>query len=368
MPGLSYRLLLDGAPPAPGLLEQVRLLEVEDHAAMAGMLRLRVGVGVKPGGSGWNVLDDGLFGRLSKVRVSVQVGARSEALIETHVVDARATLSNAPGGSALDVVAMDGAVLLSLDEVVKAWPNMADGDIATAIFANHGLVPVVDATQPARQELAVTTVQRGTDLAFLRQLAARNGFECFVALNPRTGVPEGHFHKPKLDAQPQGVLSVNLGPATNVNRFEARHDMLRPVAAEARGVDVATASGQSGQAEDQTQKVMGQPAPGGRRKVLLSGSGLSDAAELQTLAQAVADQSSWAVTAEGELNTAAYGGVLRARQPVLVRGAGQRFSGLYYVERVLHSFSDAGHVQRFSLRRNGLGVTPQDNYAGGGAA
>jgi len=106
------------------------------------------------------------------------------------------------------------------------------------------------------------------------------------------------------------------------------------------------------------------------RKVLLSGTGLAQAGELQTYAQAVADESAWALTAEGELDTAAYGGVLRARRPVLVRGAGQRLSGAWYVERVLHTFTADGYTQRFALRRNALGVTGQERFAdaGSGAA
>ena len=78
------------------------------------------------------------------------------------------------------------------------------------------------------------------------------------------------------------------------------------------------------------------------------------------------DESAWALTAEGELDTAAYGAVLRAKRPVLVRGAGPRFSGTWYVERVLHTFTPDGYTQRFALRRNALGVTGQERFAGAG--
>ena len=68
---------------------------------------------------------------------------------------------------------------------------------------------------------------------------------------------------------------------------------------------------------------------------------------MQRYAQAVVDRSSWSIVAEGELNTVAYAKVLRAKQPVMVRGVGQQFSGRYYVERVLHTITgDGTWIQR----------------------
>src|SRR5207249_1296995 len=116
---------------------------------------------------------------------------------------------------------------------VRVWPDMTDGDIAKAIFGEYQFVAKVASTQPARQDDDAATVQRGTDIQFLRQLATRNGFECFVEVDPASGTVEGHFHPPNLDETPQGVLSVNLGSATNVDVFTARFDMLRPVEVEA---------------------------------------------------------------------------------------------------------------------------------------
>jgi len=48
---------------------------------------------------------------------------------------------------------------------------------------------------------------------------------------------------------------------------------------------------------------------------------------------------------------------------VLVRGAGKQFSGLYYVEKVLHVFTGDGYIQRFSLRRNALGLTKREDFS-----
>ena len=97
--------------------------------------------------------------------------------------------------------------------------------------------------------------------------------------------------------------------------------------------------------------------------MLLSQHGMAQSGEMQRYAQAVVDRSSWSIVAEGELNTVAYGGVLKAKQPVMVRGAGREFSGRYYVERVLHIIeSDGTYRQRFTLRRNAVGLTGQERF------
>ena len=49
-----------------------------------------------------------------------------------------------------------------------------------------------------------------------------------------------------------------------------------------------------------------------------------------------------------------YGGVLRARELVGVRGAGPAFDGLYYVQSVTHKIKRGEYKQNFTLTRNGL--------------
>jgi phage protein D len=365
---ISYALQIDGAPITPELLASTQQIEVEDHAEMADMLRLRLAVGVREDGSAWNVLDDNLFARLSNIKVDVSVaGGRPETVINGYVIETHVTFSNQPGQSVLNVVAMDPTVLMNLDEQVRPWPNMSDSDIATAIFSDraYDFAPVVDSTSWRRQEADQTTLQRGTDIQFLQQIAKRNGFECYVETNSLTGRSEGHFHAPVLDKTPQGVLSVNMGETTNVNAFSARYEMLRPVTAQVTGLDAETRDTQPAHVTSSSRRALGTSvAVGGDkpRKVLLHRTGMAQAGELQAYAQAVVDQSAMAIKAEGELNTIAYGSLLHAKRLVAVRGAGRQFSGIYYVERVLHTFGGEGYKQRFSLRRNALGLTNDERF------
>ncbi|MCM3906046.1 MAG: hypothetical protein ND866_30550, partial [Pyrinomonadaceae bacterium] len=52
----------------------------------------------------------------------------------------------------------------------------------------------------------------------------------------------------------------------------------------------------------------------------------------------------------------------RAKRPILVRGAGQQFSGTYYVERVNHILTPDSYKQNFTLRRNAVGLSGQESF------
>jgi len=150
-----------------------------------------------------------------------------------------------------------------------------------------------------------------------------------------------------------------------VNSFRSRYEMLRPVTARVTGLDIGSQSDQAASVESSalpdlgSEPVISDDRP---RRVLISQSGLSETGELQTMLQALVDDSSWAIVAEGELNTVAYENVLRASSPLMVRGIGRQFSGTYFVERVLHVINGDGYIQRFSLRRNALGLTGGESF------
>lgn len=358
MPGITYSLLVDDLPAPPHVIDAMESIEAEGRLGMASILRLRVATARSEDGARWVIVDDDLFGRLTTIRLLVAVGSGLPVVVfDGVVVETHLSVSDVPGDSSLEVVAMDATALMNLEEKVRQWPNMPDSAIASLILAEYALVPVVDVTQPVRTQPETTVTQRDTDIRFLRHLAQRNGFDVFVAPGPVPGIVEGHFHAPLVDLPPQGVLSVAMGAATNVSSFEVGYEMLRPTRTTVSGIDARTIDEQPAQADGPSLTEMGSRTllNGDRpRLTALRTSGPSQTGELQTLAQAAVDRSAWAVTVEGQLETAVYGDILRPAAPVLVRGAGSTFSGVYLVERVLHLLEGEEHLQRFTLRRNAV--------------
>ena len=93
----SYTLTIGGPPAPAAVLGAVNQIEVEDHASMADMMRLKLAVAVREDGGGWTVLDDDLFTRLAKLRISVTVGTGpSMPLLEAYVVDVDTTFAAIP--------------------------------------------------------------------------------------------------------------------------------------------------------------------------------------------------------------------------------------------------------------------------------
>jgi phage protein D len=368
---IAYTLSVGGQAVPAAVTEAILKVELEDAVGLADIARIRLRTAVRDDGSGWTLLDDDTFPRLAALKLSISVGdGEPQPLIDGYVVEAQAEFSNEPGGSALSVIALDPSVLMGLEDKARAWPDQPDSDIASAIFGEYSFDSDVEATEPSRQSDDVTTIQRGTDLQFVRALARRNGFEFYVEIDPGSGRPKAHFHPPRLDGEAQGVLSVNMGPSTNVNAFKTRFNMIRPAQAKAKGMDAASREEQSAEVEQPSLRTLGAHSTlsdDRPRKLIVDRTGLSQSGELESYAKAVVDESAWALTAEGELNTVAFGKILRAKRLVAVRGVGRTLSGLYYVERVLHAISDEGYLQRFWLRRTGTGLSGDEDFTGGGA-
>jgi phage protein D len=280
-----------------------------------------------------------------------------------------------------EVRGLDASVLMTLEEKIVAWPNLSDGDIATQILSGYGLVPDVTSTNPVHQDTDITVMQRGTDLQFLRSLARRHGFEVGVERDFVSGVVTGYFREPNLAGNPQKTLAVAFGEQSSLSSFEVSVDSLRPLAAEADQIDVkgkavgtGTATGlQLAAIGDRDLAALAGDTAAGLvspkdtvGKVWLAADPTSDATELAGLAQAVCDEAGWLATARGDIRSDVYGTVLRANRLVLVRGAGSRYSGAYYVTSVTHRLAAAGeYEQHFEARRNALGLSGGEDFGGG---
>lgn len=358
----SYTITVDGTPLDAAAVGCLQRVECEEHLRLADVLRLRFRVGPKPAGAGWQLLDDGLFPRLAAITLDVRLGTTTVPLFAGHVVETAATFTGDPADTGYTVLAFDPSVLLHLESRTRAWPNMSDADVATSIFSDAGFATDVQATSPTPSENTTVLLQAETDAQLLQRLAARNGYDTWVDQEPG-GTTTGHFRAPDLAATPQDVLSVGLGAAGTVEKLSIRHDMLKPAAASARAVDHAGLGVESGSATAVGAPLLGRESllPADQPRTLaLHGTATDLSAGLQAAAQAATDRSAMAITADCELNTGTYGAVLRAKRPVLVRGAGPAFSGSYLVERVLHVMEGTDYRQYATLRRNATGLAGED--------
>lgn len=362
----TFTLLVDGQVLDDELLAQLQTVEAEEHLQMADMLRLVFNIAVKEDGSGWRVLDDAVFSPLTHLQLQITVGNNDPVtVIDAYVVETQTAFTNNPGESTLTVTAMDAGVLMSRREVVRTWAGMSDSDIAGTIFNDYGLSSEVETTDVTYEEDNTLIVQRGTDMQFLQLLAQRHGFDVYIDVDPASGSLTGHFGPVRLDGEPQGLLTIHMGQSSNLNFLNVRWDMLRPTAVQVDNIDFDSGENQTGSAASSDLTLLGgqdlfKSTTPRMSRVLPSGAAIE--AELLSIAQGLCNRSSLAVVAEGEVDTRNFGAVLRAKRTVTVRGAGELYSGIYLVERVLHAFIEGEYTQSFTLRRNALAPRRQDDF------
>lgn len=361
----SLRIELGGSE-VPELYEDLVELEVELDEELAGMFRFTVAVRLQADGT-WTYLDDDRFVLWQKVAVVAGPQDAAEQLIAGYVTHLRPEFGAGLDRCRLHVWGMDAGVLLDRDDVLKDWPNKKDSDIAEETFRAHGLDPVVTDTQVIHDAEVSTIVQRETDMQFLRRLALRNGFECFVDGD------QGYFRPPALDDGGQPVLAVQFGADTTVTRFGLEADALRPSGVSMNQVDRVSGELLQAQASPGEQRQLGSTGPDA-----FLGAGMSPGAvvldrvvttgspEMTALCQGLLDAGEWFVTGEGEIDASQYAAVLKPRATVVVKGIGRTHSGTYYVTRVTHRFTPDGYRQQFGVKRNALRPTGGEDFGGGG--
>jgi hypothetical protein len=100
------------------------------------------------------------------------------------------------------------------------------------------------------------------------------------------------------------------------------------------------------------RKPLGLRPPAKDRVEVIPGGPKLSAGELVLKAISLVENMPEAVTASGSLDVTRYGGVLKARQLVAVRGAGLTYDGAYRVDSVTHSIKRGEYKQNFTLERN----------------
>jgi hypothetical protein len=356
---VGYMLLIAMAPAPAPLLEAVQEIEVETSLDEASVFRIRFGVSPTLIGD-WSVLELDPFRPFLPIGIRIQRGiGPPQAILNGYTTAQRVVYGDEPGSTSLEVTGMDATVLMNLQEKVMPWPNMPDSAIAAAIFGQYAVVPQIDPSPFVLTEPEGMTIQRGTDIRFLRRLARRNGFDCYVQPEPITGVDMGYFKSRLPLGLPQAVLSVAMGLETNVSAFSIRYEMVEPTTALAVSLDPTTKTPQPAVAPVALQLPLGiegtlmrQLPPG---IALPADNALPRTPELQAATQALVDRSTWSVVAEGTVGPNV--NVLRPGGIVNVRGAGRVYNGSYYVTRVDHRLGPGLYEQRFEARRNAVGMT-----------
>lgn len=400
MANKAYQIEFSGTAVDEDFYGDVVLLTVEESTATASTFHLQIALRLQDDGT-WTYLDDDRLALFNTVTVktgftdggglaaavgSLLSGGDSNDGLKTvfdgFITNVDVELGSEPDKAFINVSGMDTSVLMSLEEKIATWPNMADSDIVQQIVAGYGVTVQAGTTATVHQEDDTTIVQRATDIQFVRNLAQKNGMEFYFETDD-TGTINAYFRAPQLSDTPQPDLAIQFGDQSNLKKFSAHVSGQRPLNVKAAQMDVSANSPTVAQVSDtqltklgdkDANTLIGGPlgslvtAKDAMAQMLVLGPPTSDATEMQTIVQAVRDEAGWMISASGEINSDAYQSVLRPHRLVLVKGAGTTYSGKYYVTRVVHEMNHEGdYIQRFEARRNARDLDGSEQFGGSGS-
>lgn len=244
-----------------------------------------------------------------------------------------------------------------------ACPPEARVALLLAKYAVFGVVPLVIPSIMLDVPIPIDQIpaQQGTDLEYIRSLAERVGYVFYIDPGPAAGMSKAYWG-PQIKVGPvQPALNADMDAYSNVESIHFNFDQQQNkipilfIYNEQTGVSIpipippiTPLSPPLGAIPPLPTNILGDLKP--------PRDDLSKRPIPQTVmvGLAMAAQMAEAVTGEGTLDVTRYGGVLKARQLVGVRGVGPAFDGLYYVKSVTHKIKRGEYKQNFKLSRNGL--------------
>ncbi|ALF52892.1 phage protein D [Nostoc piscinale CENA21] len=372
MTSLGIRLTLLAGPTVPipplrEVMESLGSVEIthSDEGRSGFQIIFQVGQN-KANFLDYALLKNPQFQTLARVVVMVSFGTVLQVLIDGIITNQQFSPSNEPSGSTLTLTGEDISIMMDREERNTEHPAQSEAVIALKIigqYAQYGLIPVVipPPTVDIPTPIERIPTQQATDLIYLQELARRYNYVFYITPGLVPGSNFAYWGPLIRQGIPQKALSYNLGANSNVDTLNFQNDALSPTSIIGQVQDRLT---------NQTLPVVSLssllPAlsanPPDLSDLLTTGREILRANGLNAIqafaqAQARADASTNAVvTAEGELNTARYGGILRARSLVDLRGVGLSYSGTYYVKQVTHKITGDAYKQQFTLTREGLGA------------
>ena len=268
-----------------------------------------------------------------------------------------------PGQSTLTITGEDLSVLMDIVEMpfmlFPAMPAIARVYAILAKYLLFGVVPlgippfITDVPNPVER----IERQTGTDLQYLKRMADDHGYVFYIEPGPLPGQSIAYWGPDIRIPLPQKALSINMDAHSNVESLSFSLDGL------AKKIVVVTVFDP---VKNRFPIVLPLPninifkPPLGLRVTPPAKVEFPDALTKESVPNVlntvlgILARSSDSISVSGSLDVIRYGGILRNRMIVGVRGASLSYDGLYYVNNVTHNIKRGEYKQNFQLSRDGL--------------
>ncbi len=364
-------LYRDGAPIGTRALSRLTELELRQGDDAIGILRVRFALAQGADGT-YPLLDaEGMEPGAELSLALAAPGGSDQRLFTGYLAALRPHFEAIEANSYVDVVAHDPAILLDAEERVASYPDASDADAAQEILSRYGIALQATATDAQSAKDDQLLIQRSTDWRFLNDLARRNGYSVFFRADPNDGTPECVFGPPDLEAPPQADLTI-LRENANLTWIDFQVSHTQPARRVGAAIDTLGKRLVRVDADIEVpvlgEDLFTRKAADGLSRVgsvtpqrFLRGAVPRDTA-LNAHARGQMAEDSHAIEARGELDPGLYRNLLRPHAPVLIKGVGDRLSGIYYVRSVRTVMREGELSQSFVAVTNALGRSGTEEF------
>ena len=269
-------------------------------------------------------------------------------------------------GSPTSTLVIKGKDLTALMDIIEltglpypAMPPALRVLVALSKYAAFGVIPLVIPSVLEDVPIPIDRIPRhqGTDYAYIKSLAHDVGYVFYIDPGPTPGTSKAYWGPEIKVGSPQPALNVSTdGPHNNVKSLSFTFDkekkelpvvfIQEPISKVPIPIPIPDIT--------PLNPPLGVVPPLPPKITFLNDTANMNPLQAAMRGLAYAGEHSDSVFGTGSLDVQRYGHVLKSRQLVGVRGAGDAFDGLHYVSSVTSTLKRGEFTQSFSLARNAL--------------
>jgi phage protein D len=362
--GIRLRLMIGSATVAPApyeLMDALRDITVQINDNQRDAFQMNFTLGRRGAVRDYPLLRDGQLDPPNRVTIIVVIRALPVVLINGVITRHQVIPSGRAGQSQLHVFGEDLSEQLDRQGRRVTFENMSDSAIVEEILRGYptlGLTANVTSTSDTPPVTQRINSQQETDLAMITRLAERNSYRFYLEPTQVPGRSTAYWGPRDRPGLPvQTALTYNMGTQDNVQQLQFGFDARAAVTPQATIIDSSNGQNTPVSALDSPDAALSSRPASALRTVPLSNTAGLDQTQAGLRMRSAASRGSSSADASGQLDTVRYGGILRARQKVEVRGVGSTQDGEYYVTQVTHNIRRGSYTQGFTLNREGRGAT-----------
>jgi hypothetical protein len=305
---------------------------------------------------------------LLRVIIVATINGTPQVLMDGVMTNQQVTPGAKPGQSTLTVTGEDLTKVMDLVDFsgipYPAMPPEARVALIIAKYAVFGMIPLVIPSLFPDLPIPIERIptQQGTDLSYIKDLAASVGYVFYIDPGPVPGTNVAYWGPEIKVGVPQPALNYDMDAHTNVETLSFTFngaDTILPIVLIQNQLSKIPIPIPIPNLNPLQPPLGVIPAPITNIKVLKETAKMSPMQAIG-VGLAVASRSADAVSGQGSLDVVRYGRLLKSRQLVGVRGVGTAFDGLYFVKGVTSTIKRGEFKQSFELSRNGLiSITPK---------